>query len=84
MSPAVCFHPQGVVTVGHLSMHPTPPTNITGINKDAEEWMKTINHTGVLMALAHINKRLMDVHSRVSRVQASLAGNAGQLILADA
>ncbi|MGH0151291.1 UNVERIFIED_CONTAM: hypothetical protein FKN15_034070 [Acipenser sinensis] len=55
MSPAVCFHPQGVVTVGHLSMHPTLPINITGIIEDAEEWMKTINHTGMLMALAHIN-----------------------------
>ncbi|XP_058870576.1 uncharacterized protein LOC131721200 [Acipenser ruthenus] len=36
---------RGVVTVGHLSMHPTLPINITGIIEDAEEWMKTINHT---------------------------------------
>ncbi|MGH0125649.1 UNVERIFIED_CONTAM: hypothetical protein FKN15_028201 [Acipenser sinensis] len=82
MPPTVCFDPRGVVTVGHLSLHLTPPINISATLQKVEDWMKTINHTGVLRALGRIEAQLAEVSSRVvvATIQASLAGNTGQLI----
>ncbi|MGH0119090.1 UNVERIFIED_CONTAM: hypothetical protein FKN15_031423 [Acipenser sinensis] len=63
MPSTVCFDPRGVVTVGHLSLHPTPPINISATLQEIEDWMKTINHTGVLLALGCVEAQLADISS---------------------
>ncbi|MGH0178101.1 UNVERIFIED_CONTAM: hypothetical protein FKN15_007731 [Acipenser sinensis] len=47
-----------------------------GCGQEVEDWMKTINHTGVLRALVRIEAQLADISSQVvvARIQASLAG----------